>query len=70
MAGDLIAVDAERVEYAGSGDLVAALVFCGPVKVDVNIIDGRIRVEDGRLIGVDIDAAMRQHNEVAARLRG
>jgi cytosine/adenosine deaminase-related metal-dependent hydrolase len=68
-AADLIAVDAQRVEYAGSGDLVAALVFCGPVKVDVNIIDGRISVEDGRLIGVDIDAAMRQHNEVAARLR-
>jgi len=68
MAADLIAVDAERVEYAGSGDLVAALVFCGPVKVDVNIIDGRIRVEDGRLIGVDIDAVMRQHNELAARI--
>jgi cytosine/adenosine deaminase-related metal-dependent hydrolase len=67
-AADLIAVDAQRVEYAGSGDLVAALVFCGPAKVDVNIIDGRIRVEDGRLIGVDIDAVMRQHNELAARI--
>ena len=69
-AADLIAVDAQRVEYAGSGDLVAALVFCGPAKVDVNIIDGRIRVEDGRLTGIDIEEVMRQHNELAARIRG
>ena len=67
-AADLIAVDAERVEYAGSGDLVAALVFCGPVKVDVNIIDGRIRVEDGCLTDVDIEAVIRQHNQLAARI--
>jgi 8-oxoguanine deaminase len=69
-AADLIAVDAERVEYAGSGDLVAALVFCGPVKVDVNIVDGQIRVEDGRLRDVDIEAVIRRHNELAARLTG
>ena len=69
-AADLIAVDAQRVEYAGSGDLVAALVFCGPAKVDVNIIDGRIRVEDGRLTGIDIEEVMRQHNDLAARIRG
>jgi cytosine/adenosine deaminase-related metal-dependent hydrolase len=65
-AADLIAIDAERVEYAGSGDPVAALVFCGPVKVDVNIVDGRIRVEEGCLIDVDIEAVIRQHNELAA----
>jgi 8-oxoguanine deaminase len=69
-AADLIAVDAERVEYAGTGDLVAALVFCGPVKVDVNMIDGRVRVENGRLRDVDIEAAIRRHNELAACLTG
>jgi 8-oxoguanine deaminase len=69
-AADLIAVDAERVEYAGTGDLVAALVFCGPVKVDVNMIDGRVRVENGRLRDVDIEAVIRRHNELAACLTG
>ena len=68
-AADLIAIDARRVEYAGSGDLVAALVFCGPAKVDVNIIDGRIRVEDGCLTDVDIEAVIRRQNELAALIR-
>jgi len=65
-AADLIAIDAEGVDYAGSGDLVAALVFCGPAKVDVNIIDGRIRVQDGCLTDVDINAVIRRQNELAA----
>jgi 8-oxoguanine deaminase len=69
-AADLIAIDAERVEYAGSGDLVAALVFCGPARVDVNIVDGRIRVEDGCLMDVDIEGVIRRQNELAALISG
>jgi len=69
-AADLIAIGAESVEYAGSGDLVAALVFCGPAKVDLNIIDGRIRVEDGCLTDVDIEAVIRRQNELADRITG
>jgi 8-oxoguanine deaminase len=67
-AADLIAIDVERVEYAGAGDLVAALVFCGPVQVNLSVIDGRVRVEEGQLLGVDVEALRRQHNEVASRM--
>jgi 8-oxoguanine deaminase len=67
-AADLIGIDVDRVEYAGAGDLVAALVFCGPVQVDLSVIDGRVRVERGQLLGVDVEALRRQHNEVAARM--
>jgi cytosine/adenosine deaminase-related metal-dependent hydrolase len=68
-AADVIAVDFERVEYAGAGDLAAALVFCGPATVDLSIVDGRVLVEDGLLLGVDMDAVMRQHNHLAAQMR-
>ncbi len=68
-AADVIAIDVERVEYAGAGDLVAALVFCGPAKVDLSIVDGRVLVEDGHLLGVDMDAVVRQHNHLAAQMR-
>jgi 8-oxoguanine deaminase len=68
-AADVIAVDVERVEYAGVGDLAAALVFCGPATVDLSIVDGRVLVEDGLLLGVDMDAVMRQHNHLAAKMR-
>jgi cytosine/adenosine deaminase-related metal-dependent hydrolase len=67
-AADLIAIDVERVQYAGAGDLVAALVFCGPVQVDLSVINGRVRVERGQLLGVDVEALIRQHNDVAARM--
>jgi 8-oxoguanine deaminase len=69
-AADLIGVDVERVAYAGAGDLVAALVFCGPVEVDLSMVDGRVVVEDGHLVGVDIDELVQRHNELAARMRG
>jgi cytosine/adenosine deaminase-related metal-dependent hydrolase len=68
-AADVIAIDVERVEYAGAGDLVAALVFCGPAKVDLSIVDGRVLVEGGHLLGVDMDAVVRQHNHLAAQMR-
>jgi 8-oxoguanine deaminase len=69
-AADLISVDVERVTYAGAGDLVAALVFCGPVEVDLSMVDGRVVVEDGHLVGVEMEALARRHNELAARMRG
>ena len=65
----MIAVDVDRVEYAGAGDPVAALLFCGPVKVDLSVIDGRVIVEGGRLLGIDLDAVMLKHTEIAGQMR-
>jgi 8-oxoguanine deaminase len=67
-AADLIAIDVERVEFAGVGDPVAGLVFCGPPRVDLCVIDGRIVVEDGHLESIDLEAVRRRHNEVARRI--
>jgi len=67
-AADLIAIDVERVEYAGAGDVVAALVLCGPVGVDLSIVDGRILVRDGRLVAMDLEALVRRQNRVAAQM--
>jgi 8-oxoguanine deaminase len=67
-AADLIAIDVERVEYAGAGDVVAALVLCGPVGVDLSVVDGRILVRDGRLLAMDVEALVRRQNRVAAQM--
>ena len=69
-AADLISIDVERVAYAGAGDLAAALVFCGPVEVDLSMVNGRVVVEDGQLVGIDIDALVHRQNRLAARMRG
>jgi 8-oxoguanine deaminase len=68
-AADLIAIDLDRVEYAGTGDPVAAVVFCGPPRVDLNIVNGQILVEDGELVGLDLRAVVREHNQMALAMR-
>jgi 8-oxoguanine deaminase len=68
-AADLIAISLDRVEYTGAGDPVAALVLCGPVKVDLSMINGRVVVEGGELQGIDLDGVIAKHTEVARRMR-
>jgi len=68
-AADLIAIDVERVEYAGAGDLVAAVVFCGPVEVDLNIVNGQIIVEKGELMGVELPRILHEQKQLSSALR-
>ena len=67
-AADLIAIDVNRLEYAGAGDLVAAAVFCAPAKVDFSIVNGRLVVEEGRLTAMEIEPIIARHNEIAREM--
>jgi 8-oxoguanine deaminase len=55
-AADLILVDTRRLSYAGAAsDLVAALVFTPfPEPVATVIVNGRVVVENGHLVDVDV----------------
>jgi 8-oxoguanine deaminase len=68
-AADLIAIDVDRVEYAGAGDLVAAVVFCGPVEVDLNIVNGRIIVDNGELVEVELPRILHEQRQLSSALR-
>ncbi len=69
MAADLIGFRLDRVDYAGAlHDPVAALLFCTPRNVDLSVINGRVVVEEGELRTIDLDAAMRRHNEISRAL--
>ena len=49
--------------YAGTHhDLVEALVFTRPGQVDLNIINGRIIVQDGKMLTVDIPVSVMPYN--------
>lgn len=67
-AADLIAIDVNRLEYAGAGDLVAAAVFCAPAKVDFSMVNGRLVVEEGRLTSMEIEPIIARHNEIAREM--
>jgi cytosine/adenosine deaminase-related metal-dependent hydrolase len=55
-AADLILIDTRRLSYAGAAsDLVAALVFTPfPEPVATAIVNGRVVVENGHLVDVDV----------------
>lgn len=70
-AADVIAIDLNRVEFAGAlNDPIAAVVFSGPSKVDHSWVGGRPLVEDGKVVGIDVGALVAEHNRLSTTLIG
>jgi cytosine/adenosine deaminase-related metal-dependent hydrolase len=66
---DFIAIRLDRLEYAGAlHDPVAALVFCAPVQVDYNYVNGRAIVSEGRMQTLELKPLIESHNKAATRL--
>ena len=69
MAADFIGYRLERLDFAGAlHDPLAALVFCTPPKVDLSVINGRVRVKDGEIVGLDLRALVRRHNAISRKM--
>ncbi len=66
---DFVAIKLERLDYAGAlHDPLAAAVFCAPQRVDWNVVGGKIIVQDGQLLTVDVPGLVEKHNLAAKRL--
>jgi 8-oxoguanine deaminase len=66
MAADFIGYRLARLEFAGAlHDPLAALVFCTPPHVDLSVINGQVRVQDGQIIGLDLPALIRRHDQIS-----
>ncbi len=66
---DFVAIDLDRVEYAGAlHDPVAAAVLCASVPVDFNYVQGKPVVYGGKLLPVEIEMLIERHNRAAQRL--
>ncbi len=69
MQADLIAIDLNRVEFAGAHfDPVAAVVMCAANTVDYSWVAGRSIVSRGTLVGVELERLIEDHNRLAALL--
>lgn len=70
MAADFIGYRLDTLAFAGGAvhDPVAALVFCQPPAVDLSVINGRVRVQDGQLLDVDLPVLIERHNSLARTL--
>lgn len=68
-AADMVAIDLDRVEYAGAAhDPLAAVVFCSPGRIDHSWVGGRRVVEGGRLVGIEEEGLVEEHNRLARSL--
>jgi 8-oxoguanine deaminase len=67
-AADLAIFDLSDMSYSGSWDPVGGLLFCQPGRVKTLIINGRVVVESGRLVTIDVDEVQRRHRKIAERL--
>ena len=66
---DLFAINLNRLDYAGAlHDPVAAALFCAPQTVDFNIVGGKIVVQNGQLVTIDIPKLVQRHNQAARKL--
>ncbi len=69
MAADFVAFDLTQLGYAGAQhDPLAALVLAAPSQVTLAVIDGRVVVEDGELVGVDLAALIARHNALSREM--
>ena len=65
-AADIVAFRCDGLEQAGSeGDPVAGLLTTAPQRVWLSVIAGRVIVDEGALLGVDLRALSARHRTIA-----
>lgn len=70
MAADIAGWRIDAPEFAGGAvsDPLAALVFCRAPNAELVIVNGRVRVSGGSLVGFDYARHVRDHNEISRAL--
>ena len=65
-AADITAFDRRTIDFAGSDwDPLASLLFCGPVKANHTVINGRHVVANGQLATMDMGQILERHAAMA-----
>ena len=69
-AADIALFDLDELRFSGHGDPLAALVLCGASRVSDLMIAGVWRVRRGELLGIDLEALIHKHRQIAGSLVG
>ena len=66
---DFFSIDLNQVALAGAlTDPVAAVLFCAPPRAVYTVVDGRVIVDQGELVTLDLAKEVAAHNRNTARL--
>ena len=68
-AADLIMWDLDTLEFAGGlHDPFTAPVMCDAKQVNLNMVDGKVLIENGQFTNIDVQALVARQNTIAAHL--
>ena len=68
-AADIAAFDCRGIDFAGAAwDLLAGLLFCGSSKANYTIINGKVIVDQGQLVTMDMPKLLENHHAMTADL--
>ncbi len=69
MSADFVAYRLDSLAFSGAlHDPVAALVFCQPQNVDLSVVNGKILVQDGQLLPVELPMLIEEHGKASRQL--
>ena len=68
MMADLALFKLDEIQFSGSHDPLAALVLCGAHRADKVMVNGKWRVNDGQIVGLDLAQLMCDHKAAAKQL--
>ena len=66
-AADLALFTLDEIRFSGAQDPISALVLCGAHRADRVMVDGRWRVVDGAVVGLDLERLLAEHREAARK---
>jgi 8-oxoguanine deaminase len=71
MAADVIGLRLDTLGYAGGAvhDPLATTLLCAPQTVELSLINGRVAVEAGQMVTIDLPSVIARHNRIAQALR-
>mgnify|MGYP001430460181 CR=1 FL=1 len=69
LQADLAFFKLDELRFSGNGDPLAALIICGANKADRVMIAGKWIVEDGQILGIDLQKLLDSHNKEALNLQ-
>ena len=67
---DIAMYKLDDIQFWGADDPLAALVICGATRADKVFVAGNIKVEDGTLVGIDMQKLRSEHRKAQLDLIG
>ena len=65
---DFVIYRTDIIALSGAWDPVAGLIFCGPVRAEHTVVEGRFVVRDGHLATMELPVLLERHKALAKKL--